>query len=454
MANDHSPYLSLTTEVLTALSKVRREAGFWSDSESEELARETQVFKIGECLRPFYMAIRYYPDLSLPLSIDILRKDTQFFTKTIDRHGFFPSPYSPISGAKDQYTDFAAFTLEFSALVYDFWKLQSKNNKVLVDNASSLAERALSFLLDPQHRVQDDLGTRWGGTSEYSRVKKTHEVYTDTFFTATVLLSVFRTIDHPVLNLSATRKEEIRGLIQAGCSWLVSRFDGQFLTGNEEKTNRSLVHTTWALHALAEMYDLLDLKLRKIVPTIVEAYLTALRSRFTKKDSVLQQEYLTVLSVEVDPPLYYEDRSGLGGVLLTLAELRSVGDLERLLEEASYSHVFDVVLDSVINLRNPTTGLWYGQGLILSVHSYLVEAFLVLSRRSTEFGRRLEVSSPMVREAVRAALTDEAILATIQRAVYQHLANRVDLREQGEVIREQLGERGEKGIIRKKSSKK
>ncbi len=118
-----STFLDAVDRILIGLSKVRLEKNAWVDSESEEQATETQVFKIGECLRPFYFAAKAAPDKfeKLLLPRDVLFKDTTFFLKQINKTGFFPSPYSPIPDSTDQYTDFAAFALDFCAMVHEFW---------------------------------------------------------------------------------------------------------------------------------------------------------------------------------------------------------------------------------------------------------------------------------------------------------------------------------------------
>lgn len=92
--NKPSPYIELLQKILAGMAKVRMDAGAWLDSESEELERESQAFKIGECLRPFYMAARSAPEQfeQLPLSRDTLLKDTDYFFKSLEKEGFFPSP--------------------------------------------------------------------------------------------------------------------------------------------------------------------------------------------------------------------------------------------------------------------------------------------------------------------------------------------------------------------------
>jgi hypothetical protein len=422
-----SPYLELAKEILTGLDKVRRDAGAWIDSESEELERETQAFKVAECLRPFYLAAHHLPNSKeiIPLPIDILSKDTEAFFRIVKRDGFFPSPYSPIPGATDQYIDFASFVLEFCALAYDFWQGETPRGR-LVASAKELAQTALAFLLKPEHRLSDEEGCRWGGTSKFSRFRKTNEIYTDCYFTSNVILALHNTLEHPVLGLPLNEQDEIRNIIRQAGKWIAHRFDGQFITGDEGKTNRALLHSTWGLRALAETYHTQEPSTRKIVPSLCNAYLDVLQARLESEGLSLQQEYLTILSEDVDAPLYYEDRSALGGILITLALLRDLTDIERLLEELSYNLKLEQVLNSIMMLRNPATGLWYRQGLILSIHSYLTEAFLLLHRRGKGLGRKIEISGHMVRTAVREIFSDETILAGLQEAIYQRLLRIVD----------------------------
>lgn len=414
------------------------DAGAWLDSESEEQARETQVFKIGECLRPFYLAAQKAPNqFDEPLlPREILFKDTDFFLKQVSKTGFFPSPYSPIPGSIDQYTDFAAFVLSFCGLAHEFWRDGSARGKRIVELSTAMAEKALEFLLRQENCLIDESGCRWGGTNKYRRVRKTQEIYTDTYFTSVIVLALHEAIDNPALNLSASRKEEIRNRIRQAGKWIADRFDGQFIAGDENKANRKLLYTTWGLRALVDTHQTQDKISKKLLQAVANAYIDVLRER---KEFTYEQEYLTILSEEVDQPLYYEDRSGLGGILLTLTSLRDVSDLEHLLEDSSYSRLFERVFNSVMSLRNPGTGLWYNQQFILSIHSYLTEAFLTLEERSKGFGSKLEVSGYILRAAVKETLTDETIINSLQQAVYDRLLRLVEAAEQGRTIEEEMG---------------
>jgi hypothetical protein len=410
------------------------EAGAWLDSESEEQARETQVFKIGECLRPFYLAAHTPSDqFETVLPREILFKDTDFFLKQIGKTGFFPSPYSPIPGSVDQYTDFAAFVLEFCGLVHGFWQDGSARGKRILVSSKAMAENALDFLLTPETCLLDENGCRWGGTNKYRRVRRTQEIFTDTYFTSVIVLALNGAIDSPALSLSASRKEEIRNRIRQARKWIADRFDGKFITGDEGKSNRKLLYTTWGLRALVETFETQDSVSKKLLHAITNAYLDALRDR---EAFTYEQEYLTILSEEVDQPLYYEDRSGLGGILLTLASLRDVSDLEHLLEETSYARIVERVFNSIMTLRNPGTGLWYNQQLILSIHSYLTEAFIGLDQRGKGFGGKLEVSGYMIRAAVKETLIDETVISSLQQAIYDRLLRLVEATEQGRTIEE------------------
>lgn len=436
MIDPTSSHIQVVREILSSLAKVRLDRQAWLDSESEELGRETQVFKIGECLYPFYLAASANPgEIPLTLPPQTLFDDTKTFFKHVDKHGFFPSPYSQIPEAVDQYTDFAAFSLMFCTLAHDYWEHDQKRGRQLTPSAKATARRALEFLLAPQHCLRDDDGCRWAGTTEYKRMNKgIEELYTNTFFTATAAIALARTLEHPILDLSPVRRDEVRNFIRDAGRWIVGRFDGEFITGDEPKSNRALLHTTWGIRMLMETYDVQEQAVRKYLPSVTNAYAKTLKAKIDKDESLVQQEYLTVLSKDVSAPLYYEDRSGVGGILIALALLRRQTELEELLDKLRFPVLFEQVLNSVMILRNLPTGLWYSHGLILSIHSYLAEAFLMLSKRGLEAGKRIEVSGHMVRAAVREALSDDAIVAGIQQAVYQRLLRLVESSKQEQLI--------------------
>lgn len=451
MKDKESDYVDMVQGILSGLAKVRMESGAWIDIESENQEKESQAFKLGECLCPFYLAARELPDqfTQLPLRHDILVKDTEQFFRLVQKDGFFPSPYSPIPEAKDQYTDFAAFTLDFCAVTYDFWKDKGKPGQRINAYCKEIAEKCLDFLLPAGNRLEDDQGCRWGGTNKYSRFKRGKVLYTNTVFTSIVLLSLHKTLDDPILSSNGSRQNEVREIIRKAGKWIASRFDGKFITGDEDKTNRQLLNSTWGLIALGESYHTQEPSVRKIFPTIAEAYLSTLKASLVEEQFLSRQEYLTIVSEDVDQPLYYEDRSGLGGILQALVSLRGITDLEKLLEELNYNFIFEQISNSIMMLRNPRTGLWFNQGLILSIHYYLVEAFLKLSRRVREFPRKIEVSGHMVRSAVRQTLMDEAIITSLEQTVYQRLLGIIEVLDRERVVQE-----GMSGLISSPSGSK
>lgn len=433
-----SPYLELVENVLSGLAKVRMDAGAWVDSESEEQARETQVFKIGECLRPFYLAAHEAPELfSTPLlQRDLLLRDTESVLKQVAKIGFFPSPYSPIPGSLDQYTDFAAFVLDFCGLAFEFWKDTTAAGKRVADASRAMGEKAIDFLLNSDNCLVDDNGCRWGGTKKYRRLKRTEEIYTDTYFTSVVVLGLNKAVSNTSFDFSTTKKDLIRTRVSQGVQWISDRFDGKLITGDEGKANRKLLYTTWGLRALVETSNGHAKHVNKrLLEAITNAYIDALRE---PNQLTQQQEYLTVLSEEVEPPMYYEDRSGLGGILLTLASLGDVPDLEHLLDKAAYPRLLERVFNSVLAHRNPGSGLWYNNQLILSIHSYLTEAFLLLHRRGDGFGSRLDVSGYMVRAAVKETLMDDTVISSLQQAVYDRLLRQLEAADKGRTIDQEL----------------
>ena len=422
IAAHEKPYLSLVSQTLEALAKLRTNEGAWLDSELEHGERETLVFKIGECLRPFYLAAKAYPERFEPDSIlgDALEKDTKLFLQIVEKDRFFPSPYSQIADSKDQYTDFAAFVLDLCQLIHHYWS-NRRRQAYLGRGAIKVAAAALAFLVDPAYHIADDDGCRWAGTSEHTRHRKGKptEHFTDTFFTSQVALSLHGSLGWEVVEVASHRKR-VRELVGTAGRWIATRFDG-LLTGDEKKSNRALLYTTWGLRALVGTHDCQDVSVRRVIPAITTAYLKAVKTGLENRE-LSSQEYLTVLSADVDNPLYYEDRTGLGGVLLTMASLQVLTDpdLASLLEEASYNVILERLLNEVYALRGPKTGLWYKDAVILSIHCYLVESFLTLSR-GREFGKKIEVPGHVVRHAVKEALLDETVISTLQQAVYEKI---------------------------------
>src|SRR5436309_2220172 len=99
MGNNNSAlhHIKIVREIISGLAKIRLEQGAWLDSESEEVASESQVFKIGECLYPFYLVAKEaVAENGSPLPPETLLNDTKLFFKHVAKDGFFPNPYSQI----------------------------------------------------------------------------------------------------------------------------------------------------------------------------------------------------------------------------------------------------------------------------------------------------------------------------------------------------------------------
>jgi hypothetical protein len=418
-----SPNVRLVETILKSLAESRVSRGGWYDSEEEVTAVESLAFKIGESIKPFLLARMHDPEYfaSIPLNKDVLDADIIKVLNSVKKKGFYPSPYSQIPDVDDQYTDFAAFCLEFSDLVYEYAE-QSHLIK-LSRLAQSVAKQSLSFLIDQKNYFSDIKGCRWAGTSAYLREKKVKEYYTDVYFTSVVIIAFRKVLERPVLTLNEREKDKLRGLIRNGGRWIVGRAtDDNLLTGDERKSVKKLIYTTWGLRALVETNDTQEEMVRSQINPIITAYLREIDGKLDRDSVSLGQEYLTILSPTVNEPLYYEDRSDWGGILLTLISLRQLPAVDALLETTNYKILLDTVYNGLLVLRNPNSKLWYKDKFILSIHSYLIEAFLSYEKFSKDFGVEIGITSVMLRQAIKEALLDESLISALQHSVYSRLS--------------------------------
>jgi hypothetical protein len=432
--------IQIVRSILDNLTKVRTQKKGWIDSEQETVERETLAFKIGESLRCFLIAQSLAPESfpELPLAKDILHSDIKRVFTDVNNDGFFPSPYSPIPGVNDQYTDFAAFCLEFSDLVYEY-AVNSKQRQ-LQTLAKNIAKKALNFLTNPKHYRIDEEGCRWAGTSMYERIKKKKlvEYFTDVYFTSIVILALRKTLEHPVLALTERQKEKIRNLIRNSGKWLVSRSESGILTGDEKRNIKKLIYSTWGVRALVETYDTQDEVVRRSILPIAGAYLKAIDEKIEQDAVSVGQEYLYILSPSVDEPLHYEDRSDWGGIFLTLISLRTLPDAEDLLEKLNYKHILDAVYNGILLLRDPTSTLWYRDYFILSIHSYLTEGFILYDKHAKDFGVELSITSWMLRKALKETLADDFVFTTLHQVVYRQLLKSIQQTKQNRAIEKGL----------------
>jgi len=429
-----SPNIQLVEKILEGLANVRIARKGWFDSEEEATEQESLAFKIGETLRCFLIARQVYPDrfVSFPLDEKIILYDISEVLTSVRKKGFYPSPYSPIPNVNDQYTDFAAFCLDFCDLVYNYSLYKNKKN--LQSLSQNVAKQALSLLINPRNFLNDAEGSRWAGTTMFARETKVREYYTDTYFTSVVITALRKVLERPVLGLSDREKDNIRRLIRNAGQWIVLRSDNGLLTGDEKKSIKKLIYSTWGLRALTETYDTQAEDIRKLMPSIIVTYLKEVKEKLNREGVSLGQEYFTILSPSVETPLYYEDRSDWGGIFLTLVSFRKLPEIDSLLEDAGYKQILDSVYNGLLLLRDPFTKLWYRDKLILSIHSYLTEGFLLYERQAKDFGTVLNITSGMLRKAIKDTLTDDSVLTTLQQVVYNKLLRTAEKTAQDKVI--------------------
>jgi len=434
-----SPSLKIVESILISLARKRTvDNNNWTDSEEEDLEIETSVFKKAEGLYCFLLAKSLKPDDFSESILDkgILINDLKDILNVIKKDGFYPSPYSQIPGATDdQYTEFAAFSLDFCALVFSEFKKDDK----LCALSKEISKKALSFLINPDNFLLDDKGCRWGGTTQFRRTKIVKQLFTDTYFTSQVLLSLSKIIDHPVLKLNEAKKEEIKKVIQNGCKWLISRIKNNQIYGGEDKDDDRLVYTTWGLKALVETKNYHSEDYNEILKPVITKYVNDIDAKIEKEGVTIGQIFFTVLSLSIDDnPISYDDRSDWGGVFLALISLRKVQDFEAILEEASYFQVLEKVYNGILLMRNGITNLWYKDYFIISIHNILIEAFIEFDLIIKDFSFVIEVSPSMIRRAIKETLSDDNTITIIQNDIYKKLQQSYKKNKQAKIINQDL----------------
>lgn len=443
MNKDESSNININKNIihslLKALAETRIERGGWFDSEEEEVEQESLVFKIAESIKPFLFAFHFNKsDYPIFLEEKILNEDIKKVLIKVQKIGFYPSPYSPIPDVDDQYMDFAAFMLEFCDLVYDYAK--DKNNQLLVELSKTIAKKAYSFITKVEHFLTDDQGSRWAGTNLFSRKRRIVEYYTDTYFTSIVIIALRKVLEKSVLSLNEKEKDKVRRLIRQAGKWIINRADADLLTGDEAKSIKKLIYTTWGVRALVETFDNQDDDTRRKLVPIATKYIKTVDIKREKDSVSLGQEYLTILSPEVETPLYYEDRSDWGGIFLTLLSLRKFPNqnLESTLDTLNYQLLLDAINNDLILLRDPTSKLWYKGKLILSIHSYLIEGFLLYGLFTKEFGTLNNITVPMIRRAIKESLNEDQVVISVQQIFYNKLLAIVNEKKTDQVIDQQF----------------
>jgi len=418
--------------MLESLAKSRSQNKGWRDAEEE--VSGTQVFKIGEALRPFYLvaAQGFEPPIEIHLEKSDLAHDTRAFFSIVAKHGFFPSPYSAVASA-DQYIDFAAFTLDFADLVLRYPSLSGPSGESIRKSARSCLQKALEFLTNPKNYLEDGDGVRWAGTTSHSRTLKKGKVterFTDTYFTANAILALNRAREIKTIPLPQDKKAALAELIRKAGRWIAKREKQGLLTGDEERDNQQLFYTTWGIRALAETYHDQDAPVRDLLKAVSATYIETLDKTLDEKGVTVTQNYIYVFSTDLETQLPYEERTSWAGVLLALASLARVQELEPTLEASRFSKVLDAVFNGMMALRDPVSDLWYREYFIISVHSFLAEALIRLSGLPPRLGFSYEVTSALVDRAVQEALADSRCVKLVQQLFYEKMSRLASRREQ------------------------
>ena len=390
MTEEQSSYLGILASMLGSLAESRRKNDAWKDAEKD--VPGTQAFKIGEALRPFYLlaAHDFDPPINIPIEKRHLVQDTIAFFSAIHKDGFFPSPYSTVVST-DQYTDFASFALELADLVLRYPESATLSDTEIKEPARACIRKALDFLTSPTIYLEDADGVRWAGTSTRSRlVKKVTEYFTDTYFTANVVLALSRALDFKTVSLAQERREHITNLIRKAGQWIADREKHSLLTGDEERKDEQFFYTTWGIRALSETYHIQSPTVRARLKAVAATYVDTLRQSLdTDGEPSVTQDYIRVCSPEFGTVSEYEERTGWAGVLLALTSLARIRDLEATLEASQFKLVLDEVLSGLRRLGDPVSNLWYQGYFIISIHSSLAEAFMGIRRHAASPWLRL-----------------------------------------------------------------
>ncbi len=444
MSPEESGSLATLKSMLKSLAMSRIQNKSWNDSEEE--VSETQVFKIGEALRPFYFVAAHEFDqqIEIPLDKTYLNHDTSSFFSTVIKEGFFPSPYSAVS-SNDQYTDFAAFIIDFADLVLRYPDSSDLNEKTIKKPAKSCLLKAIDFLIDSQTYLEDENGVRWAGTATPSRVIKKGKVrqnFTNTYFTSIVVLALNRAHEISTLVLPQDKKEKITDLIRKAGKWIASRENKGLLSGDDNGELRQLFYTTWGIRALAETYHLQEAPVRDLLKAVAATYVETLDQALAKNPVQISQDYIQVFSTELETLLPYEERSSWTGTLLALISLSRVQELEAIIEATSFSKVLDSVFNGVMALRDPATNLWYQGYFIISIHSYLAEILTRLSGLPPRLLYSFEVTASLSDRIVQETLSDLRLLKLMQQLVYEKMSRLATRREQDKKLSQGLSQIG------------
>ncbi len=418
-------HADLLSSMLKALASMRTEKGAWIDAEDESSG--TLVFKLGEGLRPFLLVgtSKALAGVARGHSPAFVLEDSRTFLKIIKRDGYFPSPYSPVE-SRDQYTDLAAFVIEFCDLVQRH--PATSQDRYILRTAPGVKRDALAFLTSNANFVETEEGIRWAGTTTTVLPVKGNakQDFTNTYFTAVALLALHRT--HEANAAAETLDDaDLSALIQKAGRWIAGREKGGLLTGDQARTSQQLFYTTWGLRALAVTYDSQEASTQNVAKAVAPAYVDMVASQAREGVRIIQ-DYVPVCSTELRTALSYEERAAWAGIALCLSSLSGPQEIRAVLDGTNYRAVFDQVLSGLVALREPGRDIWYKDFPIVSIHSYIAELLVGLATAPTSLDYSFEITAGVVARGVREALGDARIVKALEEVLYARLRALADER--------------------------
>lgn len=339
----------------------------WQDS--EDFTSTPETFK---CLDVVYSYLLAYDKIGgeikeyiaednenskkLDQAFSLLNSDISYAFERIEKEGFFAVPYLWQQSDKPfDLLDMASLTVDvcLHVLTTEVAGITSKTKT----NASKILRRAIKVIKESSSKPSPGLAA-WKGWGKINKEKKskTAKIGESTYFTALCCSALAKYIHACSNNTTGINNDfsldDLKSLLFAALTWMLSRYDDKnkafYKYSNDQE--KFLYWAPFFLISVCDarkiLTDKLDHTFLGEVDKLCQLLLTETNNRISNSAELYESGNM-LIDTPAGIPLWYEDRSCLGTVALSLVKYSQDFDFSDNRKDFVISYLFTKVLEEV-----------------------------------------------------------------------------------------------------------